>query len=100
MSTGGQPLLAASHALVLNATYAPLCVIPQRRAVVRVLTRKAISVEESALVLHSATAIVAVPAVVRLTRFVKVPYRGLVPLTRRALFARDGGRCVYCGAAA
>ncbi|MDQ1602429.1 MAG: hypothetical protein QOE01_274, partial [Actinomycetota bacterium] len=43
---------------------------------------------------------VAAPAVVRLNRFVKVPYRGPVPLTRRAVFARDGGRCVYCGGAA
>ena len=40
------------------------------------------------------------PAVVRLTRFVRVPYRATVPLTRKAVFARDGGRCVYCGAAA
>ena len=41
-----------------------------------------------------------VPSVVRLTRFVRVPYRATVPLTRKAVFARDGGRCVYCGAAA
>ena len=34
---------------------------------------------------------------VRLTRYVRIPYRGPVPLTRRAVFARDGGRCVYCG---
>ena len=40
------------------------------------------------------------PVVVRLARFVKVPYRATVPLTRKAVFARDGGRCVYCGAAA
>jgi 5-methylcytosine-specific restriction endonuclease McrA len=31
-----------------------------------------------------------------LARYVRVPYRGAVPLTRRAVFARDGGRCVYC----
>ena len=41
-----------------------------------------------------------VPSVLRLTRYVRVPYRAQVPLTRRAVFARDGGRCVYCGAAA
>ena len=29
-----------------------------------------------------------------------MPYRAQIPLTRRAVFARDGGRCVYCGAAA
>ena len=85
------------HALVLNATYEPLCVVPARRALLLVLMRKAVAVEESDLVLHSAALAVRAPAVVRLTRYVRIPYRGPVPLTRRAVFARDGGRCVYCG---
>jgi 5-methylcytosine-specific restriction endonuclease McrA len=38
--------------------------------------------------------------VVRLVRYVRVPFRATVPLTRKAVFARDGGRCVYCSAAA
>lgn len=88
------------HALVLNATYEPLCVVPSRRAVVLVLNRKAISVEETEIVLHSATQSLPAPAVVRLRRYVRVVHRGPVPLTRRAVFARDGGRCVYCTAPA
>ncbi|MDP3714535.1 MAG: HNH endonuclease [Mycobacteriales bacterium] len=89
-----------AEALVLNATYEPLCVVPARRAVVLVLTAKAVSVSDRDEVMHSARTRLEVPAVVRLTRFVKVPYRATVPLTRKAVFARDGGRCVYCGAAA
>jgi 5-methylcytosine-specific restriction endonuclease McrA len=85
------------HALVLNATYEPLCVVPARRALLLVLMRKAVAVEESDVVLHSVALQVRAPAVVRLTRYVRIPYRGPVPLTRRAVFARDGGRCVYCG---
>jgi 5-methylcytosine-specific restriction endonuclease McrA len=88
------------QALVLNASYEPLCVVSGRRAVVLLLTDKAVPVAEGDGILHSERAEVHVPAVVRLTRFVKVPYRATVPLTRRAVFARDGGRCVYCGAAA
>jgi 5-methylcytosine-specific restriction endonuclease McrA len=88
------------HALVLNATYEPLCVVPQRRAVVLVLTAKAIAVELGDEVLHSAAERVVVPAVVKLTRFVKVSYRGAAPLTRRGVLVRDGGRCVYCSAPA
>jgi 5-methylcytosine-specific restriction endonuclease McrA len=88
------------EALVLNATYEPLCVVPARRAVVLCLTDKAVPVAGSDDVLHSAREAVPVPSVVRLTRFVRVPYRATVPLTRKAVFARDGGRCVYCGAAA
>ncbi len=88
------------HALVLNATYEPLCVVTQRRALLLVLARKAVALEASATVLHSASTALAAPSVVRLVRFVRVPYHGHVPLTRRALFARDGGRCAYCGATA
>jgi len=84
-------------ALVLNASYEPLCVVPSRRAVVLVLSGKGIAVAEGDGVLHSERIDVRVPVVVRLTRFVKVPFRATVPLTRKAVFARDGGRCGYCG---
>jgi 5-methylcytosine-specific restriction endonuclease McrA len=89
-----------AHALVLNATYEPLCVVSARRALILVLNGKASCVEDSGAVLHSANATVPLPAVVRLNRYVRVPYRSGIPLTRRAIFARDGGRCVYCGATA
>jgi 5-methylcytosine-specific restriction endonuclease McrA len=94
----GPPALV--HALVLNASFEPLCVVSGRRAVVLVLTEKAVPVAAGDLVLHSERTDVFVPVVVRLTRFVRVPYRTTVPLTRRAVFARDGGRCVYCSAPA
>lgn len=87
-------------ALVLNATYEPLCVVPGRRAAVLVLTAKAVPVAAGDAVLHSERTSMPVPVVVRLARFVKVPYRAQVPLSRKAVFARDGGRCVYCGAPA
>src|SRR5438034_7782870 len=40
------------------------------------------------------------PSVVRLARYVRVPYQSRVALNRRAVFARDGHRCQYCGATA
>jgi 5-methylcytosine-specific restriction endonuclease McrA len=89
-----------SAALVLNATYEPLCVVSGRRAAVLVLTSKAVPVAAGEGVLHSERTALPVPAVVRLSHYVRVPYRATVPLTRKAVFARDGGRCVYCGAAA
>jgi 5-methylcytosine-specific restriction endonuclease McrA len=95
----GEPAPGA-QALVLNASYEPLCVVSGRRAVVLLLTDKAVPVADGDQVLHSERAEVTVPSVVRLTRFVRVPYRATVPLTRKAVFARDGGRCVYCFAAA
>ena len=84
-------------ALVLNATYEPLCVVPLRRAVVLVLAEKAVIVESSDDVMHSERLSLPVPTVVRLSRFVRVPYRREVPLTRRAVLERDAHACVYCG---
>ena len=89
-----------SVTLLLNATYEPLCVVSARRAVVLVLAAKAESVQDSGQAMHSATLAVPVPAVIRLTRYIRVPYLGRTPLSRRAVFARDAGKCVYCGIAA
>jgi 5-methylcytosine-specific restriction endonuclease McrA len=86
-----------SGALVLNATYEPLCVVPLRRAVVLVLAEKAVVVEAGEGVMRSARQSIAVPTVVRLSRYVRVPYRREVPLTRRAVLDRDQHTCVYCG---
>lgn len=86
--------------LLLNATYEPLCVVSSRRAVVLILSAKAVPVENTDEAMHSVTMAVAIPAVVRLTRFVRVPYPVQTPLSRKGVFARDGGRCAYCGAPA
>ncbi len=84
-------------ALVLNATYEPLCVVPLRRAVVLVLAEKAIVVEAGAGLMRSEHRCIVVPTVVRLSQYVRVPYRREVPLTRRAVLDRDAHSCVYCG---
>ena len=86
--------------LLLNATYEPLCVVSSRRAIVLVLAEKAEPVDSAAEVVHAETVSLAVPVVVRLTRFVRVPYPASVPLSRRAVFTRDGQTCVYCGGSA
>ena len=90
----------AGATLLLNATYEPLCVVSSRRAIVLVLADKAVPVDSTADVVHSATVSLAVPVVVRLTRYVRVPYPAQVPLSRRAVFTRDGSTCVYCGGSA
>jgi 5-methylcytosine-specific restriction endonuclease McrA len=87
----------AGAALVLNATYEPLCVVPLKRAVVLVLAEKAIVVETGVAVVRSERTSISAPSVVRLSRYVRVPYRREVPMTRRAVLERDEHTCVYCG---
>ena len=85
---------------MLNATYEPLGVVSTRRAAVLVLAHKAELLHDTGDVLRSERLAVAVPSVVRLRNFVRVPYQRLAPLNRRGIFARDGHRCQYCGDAA
>jgi 5-methylcytosine-specific restriction endonuclease McrA len=90
----------STPSLVLNATYEPLGVVASRRAVVLVLDEKADLLHDTGEALHSERLTLAVPSVVRLRQFVKVPYTRRAPLNRRGVFARDGHRCQYCGAPA
>jgi 5-methylcytosine-specific restriction endonuclease McrA len=89
-----------TQALVLNATYEPLCVVPGRRALLLVLDAKAEVLHPTEVVYRSERVSIALPSVVRLSYFVKVPYQARIALNRRAVFARDGHRCQYCGAVA
>ena len=85
--------------LVLNATYEPINVCTVRRATVLLLKEKAEVIEHGARTLHWATARSPRPVVIRLVTYVRVPrdtHRRKI--TRRAVFARDGWTCQYCGA--
>ena len=88
------------RALVLNATYEPLCVVPIRRAVVLVLKQKAEILHEDGGALHSERMALPIPSVIRLKYFVRVPLRARASLSRRAVFIRDSFACQYCGNAA
>lgn len=85
---------------MLNASFEPLCVVPIRRAVVLVLRDKAEIVARTDGELHAERLVLPAPSVIRLTHYVRVPHRSRVPLSRRAVFARDGHRCQYCSRAA
>jgi 5-methylcytosine-specific restriction endonuclease McrA len=89
-----------TQALVLNATFEPLCVVPSRRALMLLLDEKAELLHPTDRVFRSERVTLAEPSVVRLRHYVKVPYQARIALNRRAVFARDGHRCQYCGAEA
>ncbi len=84
--------------LVLNATFEPINVCSVRRAVVLLLKEKAELIERGLWALHSESSTLARPVVIRLVSYVHVPrdtHRRKI--TRRAVFARDGWTCQYCG---
>ena len=89
-----------SRALVLNASFEPLCVVSTRRALLLVLDDKAELVHATGELFHSERSVFDEPSVVRLAHYVRVPYQARIALNRRAVFARDGHRCQYCGSAA
>ncbi|MGP3972033.1 HNH endonuclease [Streptomyces sp. 6N223] len=84
--------------LVLNASYEPLSTVPLRRAVVLVIQHKAV-VEHAhpGLRVRAAAVDLPVPQVIRLRRFVRVPFRQRAPWSRRGVLVRDRHRCAYCG---
>jgi 5-methylcytosine-specific restriction endonuclease McrA len=94
------PPCVLPSALVLNASHEPLCVVSGKRAVVLLLAGKAVCLVPGDREVHSASWHLPVAHVLCLTRYVRVPFRAQVPLSRRAVYERDGGRCAYCSTAA
>src|SRR5580658_3479870 len=84
--------------LLLNVTYEPLTTVGLRRAVCLVLGDKAEIVhnDPGGRLLHSAAIEVVTPSVIRLRRYIRIPQRNRVPLTRAALMRRDNYKCAYC----
>lgn len=85
--------------LVLNASYEALGVVSVERAVGMVVDGDVDVVDVTDLVLHSPSTAIRVPSILRLQRYVRIPATRRIAPTRRAIFARDGYRCQYCGGA-
>jgi 5-methylcytosine-specific restriction endonuclease McrA len=84
--------------LVLNASFEPLSTVSLRRAVVLVMQDKAVVEQAHArLRIRAAEVDVPMPQVIRLCRYVRVPFRQRAPWSRRGVLVRDRHRCAYCG---
>ena len=84
--------------LALNASFEPLTIVPQRRAIRLVLDRKAEILEaDRHAAFRSARAHLPAPLVIRLVRYVHVPRKLRRQVTNTFLFARDDYTCQYCG---
>ncbi|NHQ59520.1 HNH endonuclease [Chlorobium sp. BLA1] len=90
------PLLR-SKVLVLNSSYEPLTVCDAQKAVLLLFGGKAVSVTHNPdRVIRTVSTSFPMPSIVRLTVFVRVPYKRIM-LNRKNILLRDAYQCQYCG---
>jgi 5-methylcytosine-specific restriction endonuclease McrA len=83
--------------LVLNLDHSPVAVVPVQKAIVLCLLEKAnILSTYKLLQIRTVDRSFEYPAVIRLTHYKNIPFRGVL-LNRNNLFKRDNGECQYCG---
>ena len=83
--------------LVLNQDYSLLTICSIYRAFLLVYLGKAELLESDPLEkLHTVSVEYPMPSVIKVKRYIVVPYRGVV-LTRYNVFKRDNHQCQYCG---
>lgn len=83
--------------LVLNFDFSPISVCSVQRAFLLVYLDKAeLLAGARGGFLHTVDKAYSMPAVIRLQRYINVPYKGVM-LTRQNIFRRDGHTCQYCG---
>lgn len=86
-----------NRVLVLNFDYSPLSVCTAQRAFLLVFLQKAeMLADYKECLLHTVDDSFPLPAVIRLKRYVVVPYKGVL-LSRQNIFKRDAYTCQYCG---
>jgi 5-methylcytosine-specific restriction endonuclease McrA len=88
-----------NRVLLLNASYEPICVVAMSRAIALLIQGKAQLLERrEGEVVRSMSTSMDSPTVIKLERYVRLPYRRTAPLTRVGVLRRDNFTCVYCGA--
>jgi 5-methylcytosine-specific restriction endonuclease McrA len=82
--------------LLLNTTFEPLTVVPARRALKLLFSKKAHSVEEGLSFISTVRAKVRIPSVIQISYYVRKPY--IAPkFSKKSVFIRDNFHCQYCG---
>jgi hypothetical protein len=85
--------------LVLNQDYSAFTICSVPKAFLLVYLKKADLIAESETEkLRSISETFPMPSVIRLHKYVYLPYRGVM-LTRQNIFKRDNHQCQYCGTA-
>jgi 5-methylcytosine-specific restriction endonuclease McrA len=89
-------LYMTGRVLVLNASFEPINVCNERRAVVMIFKGVARVEEHNGHMLHSARLTIHAPSVIRLTEYIHIPFERR-SLSRKNILLRDHSTCQYCG---
>ena len=81
--------------LVLNASYEPINICGARRALVLVLKGIARTEEEHGMTLHAQRSRIAMPSVIRLLEYRRIPHQTRA-LSLKNILLRDRNTCQYC----
>jgi 5-methylcytosine-specific restriction endonuclease McrA len=83
--------------LILNQSYEPLTVCNIKKAVCLIYLGKAeLVIDDKRKQVRSISTSIPWPSIIRLSYFVRVPYKKVV-LTRKNILRRDSYKCAYCG---
>jgi 5-methylcytosine-specific restriction endonuclease McrA len=85
-----------SSVLLLNASYEPLAVVTQRRALSLIMRGRVEPACPEAVEMRGVSDIFNIPTVIRLRYYVNVPRLGM-NWSRQAVLRRDKYVCAYCG---
>lgn len=86
-----------NRVLLLNASYEPLAIVSFQRAMTLIVQEKAEVVEAVGEPVRTPSRTFERPSVIRLAKQVRIPYKSKVPLSRKALMARDNHECQFVG---
>lgn len=82
--------------LVLNASFEPINVCTERRAIVMIFKGVARTEERNGHIIRSAKLEIHAPSVIRLTQYIHIPFERR-SLSRKNILLRDHSTCQYCG---
>src|SRR4051794_39811454 len=88
--------MSRSRVLILNSSYEPLQLTPVNSAVRLILRGKAEVLVVGEDKIHSERSALDTPLVIRLNRYVRLPFLRAA-CTRRGILLRDNFSCQYCG---
>lgn len=81
----------------MNQSYEPITICNIKKAMILILLEKAELISDNKKkAIRTVTRSFPCPSVIRLSRYVTVPYKNVV-LSRKNIMRRDSYKCLYCG---